>query len=103
MFVSRKGGRITERAVHGMVKRTAARAGVNAAISPHWLWHAHGSHTIEEGALLHEVQATLGHANMGTTSGYLHARPGSSSVAEIGQASAEAVNAVAYATRYHPE
>jgi hypothetical protein len=28
---------------------------------------------------LHEVQATLGHANVATTSGYLHVRPGSSS------------------------
>jgi len=33
VFASRKGGRLTARAVHGMVKRTAARAGVNAAIS----------------------------------------------------------------------
>ena len=77
VFASRKGGRLTARAVHGMVKRTAARAGVNAAISPHWLRHAHGSHAIDEGAALHEVQATLGHANIATTSGYLHARPGS--------------------------
>jgi integrase len=79
VFASRKGGRLTARAVHGMVKRTAARAGVNAAISPHWLRHAHGSHAIDKGAPLHEVQATLGHANVTTTSGYLHARPGSSS------------------------
>ena len=79
MFASRKGGPLTERAVHGMVKRTAARAGVNAAISPHWLRHAHGSHAIDKGASLPEVQATLGHANITTTSGYLHARPDSSS------------------------
>ena len=75
VFASRKGGRLTARAVHGMVKRAVARAGVNAAISPHWLRHAHGSHAIEKGAPLHEVQATLGHANISTTSGYLHARP----------------------------
>jgi integrase/recombinase XerD len=31
------------------------------------------------GASLAEVQATLGHANVATTSGYLHARPNSSS------------------------
>jgi len=79
VFASRKGGRLTERAVHGMVKRVAARAGVNAAISPHWLRHAHGSHAIDKGASLPEVQATLGHANITTTSAYLHARPDSSS------------------------
>lgn len=78
-FPSRKGGPLTERAVHGTVKRTAAAAGINEAISPHWLRHAHGSHAIERGASLPEVQATLGHANVATTSGYLHARPDSSS------------------------
>ena len=72
VFAKRNGGRLTERAVHGMVK-PAARAGVNAAISPHWLRHAHGSHAIAEGASLPEVLATLGHANITTTSGYLHA------------------------------
>ena len=43
------------------------------------LRHAHGSHAIERGASLPEVQATLGHGNIATTSGYLHARPDSSS------------------------
>jgi integrase/recombinase XerD len=80
VFASRKGGgRLTERAVHAMVKRVAKRAGINAAVSPHWLRHAHGSHAIERGASLPEVQATLGHDNIATTSGYLHARPDSSS------------------------
>lgn len=75
----RSGEPLTERAVHAMVKRTAAKAGLNQAISPHWLRHAHGSHAIERGASLPEVQATLGHSNISTTSGYLHARPDSSS------------------------
>jgi integrase len=44
-------------------------------VSPHWLRHAHGSHAIERGASLPEVQAKLGHGNIATTSGYLHARP----------------------------
>ena len=37
------------------------------------------SHAIERGAPLPEVQETLGHANVSTTSTYLHARPDSSS------------------------
>jgi integrase/recombinase XerD len=78
VFVSRKGGR-AERTVNDMVKRAAKAAGINEAISPHWLRHAHGSHAIERGASLPEVQATLGHGNIATTSGYLHARPDSSS------------------------
>jgi integrase/recombinase XerD len=78
VFPSRKGGgKLTEHAVHGM--RAAKAAGINSAVSPHWLRHAHGSHAIERGASLPEVQATLGHGNISTTSGYLHARPDSSS------------------------
>jgi integrase/recombinase XerD len=37
------------------------------------------SHAIERGASLPEVQATLRHGNIATTSGYLHARPDDSS------------------------
>jgi integrase/recombinase XerD len=62
-----------------MIKRAAKSAGINEAVSPLWLRHAHGSHAIERGANLPEVQATLGHGNIETTSGYLHARPDSSS------------------------
>ena len=77
VFASRKGGgHLAERGVHGMVKRAAAKAGITGKVSPHWLRHAHGSHAIDRGASLPEVQATLGHGNIATTSGYLHARPG---------------------------
>jgi integrase/recombinase XerD len=48
VFASRKGGEhLTERAVHGLVKRAAKRAGINEGVSPHWLRHAHGSHAID--------------------------------------------------------
>ena len=80
VFQSRKGGQhLTERAVNHMLKRTAATAGVTANLSAHWLRHAHASHAIDRGAALPVVQATLGHGNISVTSGYLHARPGSSS------------------------
>jgi integrase/recombinase XerD len=84
-FASRNGGgKLTERAVNKMMKRAAEAAGFNEAISPHWLRHAHGSHAIDRGASLPEVQATLGHGNISTTSGYLHARPDSSSGLRLG-------------------
>jgi hypothetical protein len=41
-----------------MVKRAAAKAGINEAVSSHWLRHAHGSHAVDRGASLPEVQAT---------------------------------------------
>jgi len=65
--------------VLGTVKRAAAAAGIEAPVSPHWLRHAHASHAIDRGATLPGVQTTLGHGNIATTSGYLHARPESSS------------------------
>jgi integrase/recombinase XerD len=73
VFASRKGGPPTQQGVAAMVKRAAKAAGINAKR------HAHGSHAIARGASLPEVQATLGHGNISTTSGYLHARPDSSS------------------------
>jgi len=54
VFRSRMGGgKLTERNVNAMVKRAAAKAGINEAVSPHWLRHAHGSHAIDRGASLH--------------------------------------------------
>jgi integrase/recombinase XerD len=41
--------------------------------------HAHGLHAVERGASLPEFLATLGHGIVATTSGYLDARPDSSS------------------------
>jgi site-specific recombinase XerD len=79
VFASRKGGALAERTVNDMVKRSATKAGIDVPVSPHWLRHAHGSHAIDRGATLPEVQNTLGHDNIATTSGYLHARPDSSS------------------------
>jgi integrase/recombinase XerD len=79
VFASRKGGPLTQQGVDAMVKRAAKAAGINAKVSSHWLRHAHGYHAIDRGASLPEVQATLGHGNISTTSGYLHARPDSSS------------------------
>ena len=43
------------------------------------LRHAHASHAIDNGAPITLVSATLGHADLKTTSVYAHARPGESS------------------------
>jgi site-specific recombinase XerD len=77
--VRRPGQPLTERAVNYIVKDAAERAGVNPAASVHWLRHAHASHAIDNGAPITLVQATLGHADLKTTSVYAHARPGESS------------------------
>ena len=62
-----------------LVSHTAVAAGIHGHVSPHWMRHAHASHALDQGAPLHVVQATLGHASPAITGRYLHVRPGASS------------------------
>lgn len=61
-----------------IVKAAAARAKLNPLPSPHWFRHTSATHAIENGAPIHVVQATLGHASMTTTGKYLNSRPNQS-------------------------
>lgn len=80
VFPSRQGGGHLDRSqVYRLVRAAAKRAGIEGNVSPHWLRHAHASHSLERGAPLHLVQATLGHSSVATTERYLHARPNDSS------------------------
>ena len=85
VFRSRKGGApIGREMLHRIVKDAAARAGLPANVSAHWLRHAHASHSLDRGAPIHLVQATLGHASVATTGRYTHARPSDSSARYLG-------------------
>jgi site-specific recombinase XerD len=84
VFRSRKGGALDPSQVHRIVKAAAERAGLSPEVSAHWLRHAHASHSLERGAPIHLVQATLGHASVATTGRYLHARPSDSSARYLG-------------------
>jgi len=85
VFRSRKKGEpIQPRQADRIVKAAAARAGLSAEVSAHWLRHAHASHALDRGAPIHLVQATLGHASVSTTGRYLHARPTESSARFLG-------------------
>src|SRR5664280_1651129 len=80
LFPSRKrGGSLKPLALLRIVRKAAERAGIDLAVSPHWMRHAHASHALDRGAPIHLVQATLGHASITTTGRYLHARPKDSS------------------------
>ena len=71
--------RLQPRTALRIVRAASKRANLDEPVSPHWLRHAHASHALDRGAPIHLVQATLGHANINTTSLYLHARPQDSS------------------------
>jgi len=84
IFVSQRGGALDESQVFRIVKAAAQKAGIEGNVSPHWLRHAHASHSMDRGAPLHLVQANLGHSNPATTGKYLHARPGDGSGRYLG-------------------
>ena len=79
VFQSRQGGPLTPMQVHRIVKDAAKRAGINDAVSCHWLRHAHASIALQNGADVNLVRTTLGHASLETTTRYCHVRPNDSS------------------------
>jgi integrase/recombinase XerD len=79
VFLSRKRKPLGASQILRVVKRAAARAGIPSNVVVHTLRHCHASHSLERGAPIHLVQATLGHSSVATTGRYLHARPSESS------------------------
>jgi integrase/recombinase XerD len=67
------------RDARNIVYRARDAASQDARLSPHWLRHAHATHALDHGAPIHLVQTSLGHANVSTTSAYLHVRPNTGS------------------------
>ncbi len=79
VFRSRKGGHLHPSQIWRIVKKSAKRAGIKKAVSPHWFRHAHASHALDRGAKISLVKETLSHSSIQTTGRYLHAKPGESS------------------------
>lgn len=79
MFQTRSGSPLHTNQVWRIVKEASKRAGLSQKVSPHFLRHAHCSHALDNGAPIHLVKQTLGHADLKTTGRYAHARPHESS------------------------
>jgi integrase/recombinase XerD len=58
-----------------IIKSAAKKGKVDPLPSPHWFRHSSATHAIENGAPIHVVQHSLGHASINTTGKYLHATP----------------------------
>lgn len=65
--------RMHECNVQRAVKAAAQRSGLEAVVTPHVLRHAYATHAMQQGAFVRDVQEVMGHANLETSMGYLHA------------------------------
>jgi integrase/recombinase XerD len=77
VFKSYRGRPLDERNARQVVGQSADEAGLK--MTPHYFRHAHASHALDNGCAIHTLAENLGHANVATTSRYLHARPESGS------------------------
>lgn len=72
LFVSRRGSRITPRAVQQRFRQRGIQQGITSRVHPHKLRHAFASHLLESSGDLRAVQELLGHADISTTQIYTH-------------------------------
>ena len=72
LFVSARGGRLSQRAVQARVKHWAKRQGIDTRVYPHLFRHSFATHLLESSHDLRGVQELLGHANISTTQVYTH-------------------------------
>lgn len=72
VFTSRRGTRLTARAVQQRVRRWAKQQGIPGNVHPHTLRHSFASHLLESSGDLRAVQELLGHADISTTQIYTH-------------------------------
>ena len=73
LFLNAQGGPLTRAGAFLILRRLAAKAGLEPErIHPHLLRHSFATHLLEGGADLRSVQEMLGHADLSTTELYTH-------------------------------
>jgi integrase/recombinase XerD len=73
LFLNARGGGLTRSGAFLILRRLAAKAGLDPQrVHPHLLRHSFATHLLERGADLRSVQELLGHADLATTELYTH-------------------------------
>jgi integrase/recombinase XerD len=73
LFLNAQGGPLTRAGAFLIIRKLAAKAGLDPErVHPHLLRHSFATHLLEGGADLRSVQELLGHADLGTTELYTH-------------------------------
>lgn len=72
LFISKKGGTLSDRQISRRVKAYAEKSGVNINLHPHLLRHSMATHVLESSQDIRLVQELLGHADIATTQVYTH-------------------------------
>lgn len=72
LFVSRRGRRLTPRAIELRLAQQAKKSGLGLHVHPHMLRHSFASHVLQSSGDLRAVQEMLGHASIATTQIYTH-------------------------------
>jgi integrase/recombinase XerD len=75
VLLNARGGRLTRVGAFGVVKKYAARVGLEEKVSPHVLRHSCATHMLGRGADVRVVQELLGHASIATTQRYTKVSP----------------------------
>lgn len=72
LFLNRRGGRLSDRGVRGLLRKRLLGSGVGRHASPHALRHSYATHLLDADVNLRVIQDLLGHERLSTTQRYTH-------------------------------